>query len=182
MFTRSFSVGKNHALRRAVSLVLVLGLIAGALSLAGCKAEDDTGNLVGYWQNIYAEGTDSEFITNIRITATTVEYEGSYKATIENEPGFEAAYGVLIIKFTEYLAHDYSNYPEVTTSPDPTKVDKYAALYWKDLTASTVNLADAYIGSDHQIVDDLETARSTFTNDNAHNFVDWSGVSPYNKK
>jgi hypothetical protein len=193
MFTRTFSVGRNHALKRAVSLVLALGFVVGALLLAGCPMEDDdTSNLVSHWQNIYAEGTENEYITNIHITDTTVVYENSYEAAIVNSPDFEAKYGILIIQFTKYLAPDYTNWPAVEYQENPANVGKYAGLYWNDLTSSSVKLADAYdksqadpvtgSGAVHKIVDDLETARSTFTDDAVSDFIDWSGVSPYNRK
>jgi hypothetical protein len=192
MFTRTFSVGKNRAFRLAVSLVLALGLVVGALSLVGCgEEEDETGNLVGTWKNIYDPGGPSEYITTIHITDNTVVYENNYEGTIENDPNFDAEYGVLIIKFTKYLTPDYSNYPEVEYTKDPTKEGKYAALYWKDLFSSSVLLADAYdtssadpktgTGAVHKIVDDIVTAKATFTNDVVSNFVTWSGVTPYNK-
>jgi hypothetical protein len=154
----------------------------GALALAGCGGDDDTGNLVGHWQNISGEGTENEYIADIRITGDTVVFDGNYEATIENKPNFEAGYGVLIVKFTKYWTSDYTNWPEVTTVEDPGKVGKCSALYWKDLTNSHVSLADAYIGYDHAIVDDLATATTRFTNDAVADYVDWSITSPYNKK
>jgi hypothetical protein len=176
MFTRTFSFGRNRALRLAVSLVLALGLVAGALSLAGCGEEGKTGNLVGTWKNIYKPGEPEEFITTISITDSAVDYEGTYKATIENDPDFEAKSGVLIIKFTEYTF-------------DPDNVGKYSGLYWKDLKPSSVAFADAY-GPEkdpdtgfklHNIVATLEEARTKYTKDTVGNFVDWSITSPYDK-
>jgi hypothetical protein len=102
-------------------------------------------------------------------------FEGSYEATIENDPNFEAQYGVLIIKFSKYFIFG-------TTDEDTTKKDKYAALYWKDLTASQVSLSDAYLTGVHHMVNDLQTATTTFTNDTVSTYVDWTYTSPYNKK
>jgi hypothetical protein len=149
----------------------------GALLLAGCGEEDSAGNLVGHWQNIA-----DDYTTNIRITANTVVYEGNYEAEIANEPNFEAEYGVIIVKFTKYWTSDYTNYPEVTTFEDAEKVGLYSALYWKELTDSTVMMADAYTGNNHEIVDGLQEALETFPNVAADAYVNWSYVSPYNKK
>jgi hypothetical protein len=166
----------------------------GALALVGCGGDDgDTGNLVGKWQNVYDDGQGGDpYITTYNINGTTVKYEDTYEATIENKPDFDAKYGVLIIKFTKYVVYDYSDFPNVTSYEDETKKDKYAALYWRDLTASTVKLADAWVTtvdessgnstSEHKMVDDMSTATTTFTNDTVSNFIDWSGVSPYDKK
>jgi hypothetical protein len=149
----------------------------GALSFMGCSSDpDDTGNLVGKWVNVYDPGGPNQFVTTIYISGGAVMYEGNYEAVIVNAPDFEAPHGFLIIQFTKY-ATNYDNNPVSTHA----NVGKYSALYWKDLTVSSVFLADAYSGIDHAIKNTLGEAYAAFTNDTAGTFVDWSQTSPYNK-
>ncbi|MDR1029984.1 MAG: hypothetical protein LBL76_03825 [Treponema sp.] len=173
---------KKRVVGNAFPLLFGLCLVLGAaVFFSGCKTdeEDDTGNLVGKWENVYHDpnGAYPDFTTIIEITGETVVYTGSYEATIANEPDFETSYGVLILKFTKY-ATDYDGNPVATHA----NVGKFGALYWKDLTDSSVSLADAYKDYVHQLVDTLDTAKTTFTNDKIGDYIDWSGTSPYNKK
>jgi hypothetical protein len=180
MFTRTFLVGKTHVMGRAVSLVLALGFVMGALSLAGCPMGNEVGNLVGDWQLISDPGGEYEYITNIHITNDTVVYEKTYEGTIRNGPNFEAENGILIIEFSKYADWDGA---QMNWNSASENIGKFGALYWKGLTADTVSLADAYEnGAVHKIVGDLETAKTTFTDDAVLDYIDWSITSPYNRK
>jgi hypothetical protein len=162
---------------RVSPFVLVLCLAAGALGLTGCPTEpDDTDNLIGTWTNVWHPDEEDEYITTVIITDKTVVYQGSYEGTIANEPDFEAASGVFIIKFTKY-ATDYDGNP-VTTHAN---VGKYGALYWRDLTSSSVFMADAYTSYTHTLVDTLPNATAAFTEDKVGDYIDWSMVGAYTK-
>jgi hypothetical protein len=56
MFTHTFSVGKTRVLGRAVSLVLALGLVMGALSLAGCPLDDEPADPYADYIHINSSG------------------------------------------------------------------------------------------------------------------------------
>jgi hypothetical protein len=176
----SLKLGKNGLARKVLPLLWVLFLVAGAAFFAGCGGDDtkDTGKLIGEWKLGDA--------VSYKITGTTVEYVGNYKATIENSPDFDAATGVLIIKFTEYTKFDYSNYPDVTTASDPTMVGKYSGLYWKDLDSDSVYLADAWKTEGTSVIHAIESektlALTTFAVGNYANFGLWgTGITPYSK-
>jgi hypothetical protein len=172
---------KNPLAQRALSFFFVLCLVVGATVLSGCKTEEeDTGNLVGTWVNV--AGENGEYVTTITITNSTVVYSGSYEGTVSNSPDFEASYGVLIIEFTKYA--DWGSEPSVTHD----NVGKFGALYWKDLTTSSVSLADAYKKvnpedpyASHTMFDTLVEAEAAFTNDAVGEYIDWSITSPYTK-
>jgi hypothetical protein len=146
--------------------------------LLGCPGEPDPASLVATWENVYHDpnGTYPDFTTTINITSGTVIYTGSYEAEIANEPDFEASYGVLILKFTKY-----ANWGE-TPSTTHANVGKYGAMYWKDLTDSSVSLADAYTSGAHTMTDTLTAAKAAFTNDKAGDYIDWALTSSYNRK
>ncbi|MDR0877935.1 MAG: hypothetical protein LBN21_07765 [Treponema sp.] len=177
MFTHNVSVGKTRVLGRAVSqrmrsiLVFVLALVMGALSLAGCKNDpDDTGNLIGTWTSTGGDG--------YTITGTTVTYTSgmdplmSFAGTIKNSPNFAAPYGVIIIEYTTPV-HYYASYdpnpPYAGISPyEPT--NHFQGIYWKDLTATSVGLANAYKSPEPEEAT-LPAAQSAFTLDNEPTYV-----------
>lgn len=162
---------------------VLLVCLAAAGMFAGCSTDNnsgETGNLDGTWENIYDDG-EYHIVTTIIINtaAKTVEYEGSYEGNIANSPAFDRENGVLIVEFTKYA--DWGD-PEPLASHG--NVGKFGALYWTDLTADSVKLADAYEGYVQAMYDTIEEAQSAFTPaaDKAGNFVTWSVVSPYTKK
>jgi hypothetical protein len=146
----------------------------------GCgEDEDDPGALHGTWKNVAVFGED-EYITIIKIdtSAMTIVYEDSYEGQIANSPNFDAASGVLIIKFTKYA--DWGSTPSTTHD----NVGKFGAMYWTGLTASQVSLADAYTGYTHVMFDTIGEAQTAFTPaaDKVGEYVDWSITSPYTKQ
>jgi hypothetical protein len=167
MFTHGSSVWKTRVLGRAVGhrthgvLVLVLGLVMGALSLAGCDTDggyvdDHTLNtgLIGTWDSGLGDG--------YTITATTLNYNGGgfgdFTSTIRYIYNFSETAGVIIV---EYITAD----ADWDGSPDPTYVGKFQGVYFSSLTANTVKLGSAYTVADYTQpveVDTLAEAKQKF--------------------
>ena len=82
---------------------------------------------------------------------------------------------MLIIQFTKYA--DWGDEP----ATEHNNVNKFGALYWRELKLNSVRLADAYIGFDHAIFTTLEEAQENFTIDKIGNYVDWSIIGLYKK-
>jgi len=168
-------VNAKAAKRTGYSVIWALVLFTGAVFIS-C-AEPDSGESVslnGTWSDIFSSIT-------INASANTITYENNYTGTIKNSPNYESVNGVLIIEFTSYMDADYSNYPEVTYTPNTENTGKFGALYWTGLTASSVSMADAYEGYSHAMFDTLAEAKTKFTIDNAGNYIDWSITSPYSR-
>lgn len=177
VFREKSKFPRAEALRYGDRRGIFFALFAVIL-LLGCQIDDDTGNLHGTWINVYDPGGENEFTTTIIInsSAKTIEYADSYEGEIINSPDFSAVNGVLIIKFTKYC--DFMYPPPISTHSN---VNKFGALYWRELTIGSVLMADAYDGLDHLIFDTIEEAQTAFTIDKANNYVDWSYVGTYTK-
>lgn len=167
---------KNALLKNAFSLFAVLCLVIGALSFTGCPVDgggsgDNKLNdgLIGTWVFNYEGGDDT-----YTITATTVSHITGFgdftdysNATIEYVYNFSNTAGCLIIQ--RHKAGD----------------NKYSAVYFKNLTTTTVLWGDA---RDITIVDydpanpnaadpavtTLTEAKNKFRPENAEN---WGGGS-----
>jgi hypothetical protein len=160
---------------------LVFALVMGSLLLSGCNSDDPKGWLPATWTNV-----SGEYTTIIKITPTTISYSDSYndyEGIIANTPDFEAADGILIIRFTKYM--DWSSGSAVL-SDSHANVGKYGALYWKELTLTSVSMSDAYkkineadLYPSHTMFDNLDAAKATFTRDNESMYINWSITSPY---
>jgi hypothetical protein len=170
MFTRTFSVGRTRVLGRAVSLVLALGFVMGALSLAGCPMEDEefvddhklNQNLIGSWI-VSGDGWSDQFTITAGQTISHPSDFGGYmdysNASIEYVYNFSETAGCLIIKRA---------------------ANKYTAVYFSSLTATTVLLGNAYdtnkqydaTNPDAQdpAVDTLELAKERFKPKNADSY------------
>jgi hypothetical protein len=173
-----FSSLKNKPfLKKAAFLTLALFLSVGLLFISCQDNTNSSGSLNATWDDGWSPVT-------INTSAKTIVYTGNYEAIIENSPDYTATSGVLIIKFTKY-ATNYDGNPVATH----VNVGKYSALYWTELTASSVRLADAYdktpppYGS-HAIRASLSIAQTDFlpAADKVGNYVDWSITAPYTKK
>ena len=152
--------------------VKILASLFIALFITACpEAPIEPGALEGKWVN-----ESYGYTTIINITGSNVVYEGSYEADIANSTDFNGSYGVIIVKFTKYA--DWGEEPTTTH----TSVGKYGALYWKDLTESSVSMADAYEGYTHVVFNTLQEAESTFTIDAVGSYINWSITSPYAKQ
>jgi hypothetical protein len=168
--------GKGIFMKKIFSLVFAL--VMGALLLSGCNSDDPKAWLPNTWTNV-----SGAYTTIITITPTTISYSDSYEGTIANTPDFGASDGILIIKFTKYA--DWSSGSAVL-SDSHANVDKYGALYWKELTPTSVSMSDAYKKINetdeypsHTMFNDLETAKTNFTRDNEGMYINWSITSPY---
>jgi len=150
-------------------LTLALFLSAG-LMFVSCTDNENSGNLNGTWDDGWSQ-------VIINSSAKTIVYTDSYEGNIVNSPSYTASSGVLIIQFTKYA--DWGG-PAPSTSH--ANVGKYSALYWTELTASSVRLADAYEGYNRVIFATLGEANAAFTVDKVGNYVDWSITAPYTKK
>jgi len=168
---------KEAFFKKAAFLTFALFLSAG-LMFVSCSDKENSGNLNGDWDDGWG------YQMKIDASARTIVYTSNYEATIENSPDYTASSGALIIKFTRY-ATNYDGNPVATH----VNVGKYGAVYWTELTAGSVKLADAYdktpppYGS-HAIRASLPIAQTDFLPpaDKVGNYVDWSIVSPYTKK
>jgi hypothetical protein len=138
----------------------------------GCDTDgDDGGNLIGTW---YGTGTpvDSYIISGDSITyddGSDGMYGMSFAADIVQYSDFEDDSGVLIIEFTK--------------NPNEGGSKNFNAVYWRNLSADQVELANAAAKASpwDSSVDTLEEAETKFTKDDADDFVDWSQVAPYRK-
>lgn len=176
MFVQGSWHRKNVLARKGFPLFAVLCVVVGAAVLSGCDTGNPTpGILTAKWTNI-----SGGYTTTITITDSSVVYHGTYEAAIVNKPDFTASDGVLIIRFTKYA--DWDGEPSTTHG----NVGKYGALYWKELTASSVSLADAYKKINdtdqfpsHTMFSEIGQAQAAFTNDAVGDYIDWSITSPY---
>jgi hypothetical protein len=164
MFTRTFSVGRTRVPGRAVSLVLALGLVVGALLLAGCPMEDDdTGEggpgidpkLVGAWQYNFPDyesggvqykgGYDKYTIETVgedhKLIYTTDYGFGEsipFAGKIAYAYRFDDASGVIIIEYDKnhkQVWYDYSNYPDYAPL-DPQPEGNFYGVYYAKLNSA----------------------------------------------
>jgi hypothetical protein len=169
MFFPISSCKKSPSVKNAFSLVFVLFLITGAAFFPGCKTEDeDTGNLVGTWK--------SSFDETWTITAAAVK-TATFEGTIKNNPNFEAPAGVIIIEYTkkpEY--YDYGPAPDYTKTGPFDPPGNFYAIYWKSLTAASIELSNAWDIKDFSHngapeTTSLEAAIAKFTMDDVVKYV-----------
>ena len=180
-----FSFLKNKPfLKRAASLTFVLFLSVGLMFVSCSADESDSGNLDGTWSYINAGNPQYNYDIIINTSAKTILYTGSptYEGIIANAPnGYTASSGVLIIQFTKY-----AGYGEGAPSATHANVGKFGALYWTDLTATSIKAADAYNQTTytHVMFPTVAEANAAFTPaaDKVGTYVGWSGIAPLVKK
>jgi hypothetical protein len=170
MFTRTFSVGKNRAFRLAVSLVLALGLVLGAMAFMGCSIDDgdppapapleEDSPLIGTWEYDYGTGVDA-----YKITADAVKYgsgsgdafTSTYEAKIHEVQYFTDAKdsGMLYIEYTtkkpQYYSGSYGPEPDYVYTQTGGPFDppgNFVVVMFHELTATTIKLANPYKASD----------------------------------
>jgi len=183
---------KQSILKRVLVTLSVLLCLSAALVFTGCSTDpDDSENLNGTW--IYSSPGYSSSI-KINSSAKTIVYEENYEGDIVNSPDYAAVNGVLIVKFTKYWEtnwemidpegdfEDINNWTSTTAETDANN-GKFGAVYWRDLKAGSVRMADAYTnaGFTHVILADLATAQTSFTLERAGEYVDWSITGTYTK-
>ncbi|GHV77661.1 hypothetical protein AGMMS49942_24820 [Spirochaetia bacterium] len=135
MFTHNSSVGKT---RVRVSLVLVLGLLVGALSLLGCG---DTGSDIGEFSGTWTSTAGDRIV--IDKSAKTFVYSfgatPSYDAESMDYAGAIVGGANALTNVTGYLTLRITN----AGGYGPT-VGNYIRIFWKELTLTTVQEAGPY--------------------------------------
>jgi len=164
---------RGFSVRRYTSIVVLLMI----LLLAGCDDVPQPGALDGTWKDSY----NTVKIDTVAKTIDVTSLISPYKGTIENgSSDFSDASGVLIIKYTE------CNYTEYGTSTTHNNTGKYGAMYWTELTSTSVKMADACTAdwSNFEVFNTLSEAKTAFTPvaDKVIDYVDWSIISPYIKQ
>ncbi|MDR2747716.1 MAG: hypothetical protein LBB77_09765 [Treponema sp.] len=152
MFSKIFSRGKGVFARKALPLFLGLCFVIGAALFSGCSMGNDGGaSIYGEWDSGYDGYT---------ITPTDMIYRGytdyGFGAKIRYVEYFTADSGVIIVEYT---------IPPTAYSPP----GNFQGVYFKELTANTVRLGNAYTAADYTTpveVTTLELAKEKFKFDN----------------
>jgi len=153
---------------KLVSSCLLAFLLACFL-VFGCTEPEENGSLNGTWSS----NSDSY---KIDTSAKKIEYVGNYKADIVNSPDYEAVSGILIVKFTWYYEIEYNwdpPYNVIHEGETDAYNGKFGAVYWKDLTDSSIQMADAYNTAawSRAMYDTLDEAKVNFTSDKTGDYI-----------
>jgi hypothetical protein len=177
MFTRTFSVGKTRVLGRAVSMVLALGFVLGALSLAGCPMEDDDSSsktgldskLVGTWEfDDVGYGGDRYIIKSNTLsygylngTGAEATFAENFEGKIAHAESYSKSAGIIIIEFTadhEYVWMDNDSWHEdpsgsgtwVADPISPQPSGKFYGIYYHHLTDGNSSLETVFANTTDQ--------------------------------
>jgi len=145
----------------------LLPFLLACFLIFGCTEPEENGSLNGTWSSNY----DSYKIDK---STKKIEYVGNYKADIVNSPNYEAGSGILIVKFTWYFETIYDeNWDVVSEGATDVYNGKFGAVYWKDLTDSSIQMADAYDTAtwSRAMHDTLDEAKVNFTSDKTGNYI-----------
>ena len=159
-----FSFFSQVKVKRILFTGLVLVLLAGFLG--GCKVDpeiDIEGELSPLLENKWVGASgygDNYTITQKGSTGTLKyvdgygDYEGNIAVVVNSSPNS----GIIIVKYTK-------------GAPDSNS--KYTGVYYRNLTTTTVQLANAYNTSDWTpaVTATLEEAKANFTSSNVGNYV-----------
>jgi hypothetical protein len=160
MFSPIFSK-KGPLAPKALSFFFMLCLVIGTAAFVGCKTGNDpivddnklNPGLAGTWKASGDGWTDTYIIT---LAESTIEHPDSYSswkvADIVWVYNFSETSGCLIVKYSDNGAA------------------KYSAVYFKDLTGTSVLLGNAYTVADYTIdpaVNTLDEAKTKFAPANA---------------
>jgi hypothetical protein len=151
---------------------------------SGCSTEpeDDTNHpgtlpapLTGTWDS----GWDQYVITGTTL-AYNAGWEASFTGTIVFVSNHSNNSGVIIVRYTAPPTHNVWN----TDKPFHVAGYDYTAVYFQNLTNTTVQLANVINLSDFSSVDTRtrEEAESKFTRGNAGKYINWSVVTPFTKE
>ncbi|GHV18837.1 hypothetical protein FACS189493_8450 [Spirochaetia bacterium] len=154
------------------------------LVLSGCdiygKVGGDDGNIPGGLPFQLQGKWRSSPGDNYVITDTEITYDGgvgisggtNYTGTIRFVSNYSPDSGLIIIEYTVKPA--YSGY----------NGKDFFAIYYKDLTANTMQMANATILGPNTCPDTatLEEAVEKFTRMQMGNYVDWSFVQPFTRQ
>ena len=167
--------------KKVLSTVLILGFLAAVIGCASNITDDNSNipgtlpeRLQGEW--VFIPPGSSKPADYYVIKEATVEYVfddpewGSfgYEGDIRFVSNYSSSSGVIIIEYTN-------------DSSDPAK--PFAGIYYKNLTNSTVQLANA-INTDYSSADTatLKEAIDKFIRNKMDTYVSWAYVQPYTKK
>jgi hypothetical protein len=173
MFSRIFSQRRGIFAQKALPLFLAFCFVLGSALFSGCSmGEDSSGNIIGTWVSNF----DEKWVITPN-SVTSYGYDGTiaYDGRIRNSPDFAAPAGVIIIEYmTKPQYYDYDNDYNKTGPFDPP--GDYYAIYWKSLTAASIELSNAWDVSDFNHTGAPETktlseAETKFTLDNAASYV-----------
>jgi hypothetical protein len=169
---------------KKVRFVPLVSLLV-TLAVSGCNLYGEVGGdynnesntlpplLAGAWTAFYAGvPLDGYTITDTEITYGDGGAGGGsfdYTGTIRFVSNFDAASGVVIIEYT--IPPSYPGYNGLS----------FFAVYYRDLSAGSVRLANATTLSDFSAPDTatLEEAKAKFTRMSMGSYVDWSAAQPY---
>ena len=167
--------------KKVLSVLTVLGFLAVVLSCDSNIADDDANvpgdlpeTLRGEWVSIPpGSTTPADYYV---IEADTLQYvfddpewgNFGYKGNIRFVSNYSSSSGIIIIEYTQGVS-------------DPGK--SFAGIYYRNLTNSTVQLANA-INPDYSPADTatLNEAKTKFTRNKMDTYVSWGVVQPYTKK
>jgi hypothetical protein len=174
---------------KSLSPALLPLLFAAALAVSGCdlygKVGGDDGNipgglpfqLQGKWRS-YSYGNPSDGYT---ITDTEITYDdGSggawgmgYTGTIRFVSNYSSASGVIIIEYTIPPTYDGYN------------GNDFFAIYYKELTATTMKMANTTLLNEGNTCPDTATLKEAvekFTRMQMGNYVNWSFVQSFTRQ
>jgi hypothetical protein len=175
MFTPIILARKGAWHKRAFSVVFAFCVAAAIVVFVGCKDEpDEKDNLIGTW-------TDATGGDGYTISAKTLTYNGyadqehnppyydtNFEGKIVNDPNLEGKNGVIIIEYTKKpIDGVWEN--NVCTGPAAPLEGNFIAIYWKNLTAGSVDMAGA-IATDYSnpATVTLQEAKTKFTIETAN--------------
>jgi hypothetical protein len=188
---KSFFTKKAFGMAGAAALLIAALLLVGCNNAVGYDAGEmassrtvlDTPDIYGIWQysydyydnlDVHHFGYEKYVITASSLTYTTDDNlygsYGNYTANIVDVVDNDSTSGVIIIQY-------------ISPPPDGT-ADYYNAVYFNNLTATTVKLANAINLSDYSSSEeeDEEDAYANFTWANVDNYVDWDIVNPQSRQ
>ena len=148
----------------SVRRVLVLFCLLVVLLFTGCPEESKPGGLHGTW--VSSHGDTYKINTN----NNTIEYQGGFTGKIVNSPNYDAVSGVFIIEITSYLQSQYDDeWNFIGTVEVPANIGKFVGVYWRNQTAETVQMGNAWLEVSgtwvHIMYDTLAAAQTNFTQD-----------------
>jgi hypothetical protein len=200
MFTQFASVGKRPLVSRVVSLFFMLCLVVGVAFFTGCDTDGDDefvddnqlkSSLVGTWKYAFPDnaGYESYSISNTSTLTKTEDWGGgpnvAFSGIIVHVSNFSDTAGVIIIKYESGKEKQWYSYDSNYNATLIPRTGDFYGIYFTDLTASTVKLADTADTSHNYGPTETATlnqAISKFTAGAVGNFVDWSVVQAQAKQ
>jgi hypothetical protein len=175
MFLSHASLRKRF-LVKGVLPFLALCLVMGSALFSSCDWSGGEcgggGSLTGTWKDLRETAGDSYVITNTTISYDS-PYGGAFSGTVTSIDYFDSSSGVIIFRYTTGV---------------PTTGRTFGAIYYKGLTATTMEMASAGRWESTPPYNDItpvitsaDQAKKEFTRDNTGNYVTmWGG--PYVKQ